>query len=113
LPVSIFSKSSRSSTGPRRLSEADLTVSRHVRQRGVEDQVGHAEDGAEGGADLVPDVGQELVLGPLRRLGRLLRLLQLLHQPLVLADVLEDRDGVGRPVRRIALEREGHVGSGE
>ena len=47
-----------------------------VGQRRVEHELGHAEDGAEGGADLVADVGQELVLGPVRRLGRLLGLPQ-------------------------------------
>ena len=36
----------------------------------VEGQLGHAEDGVHGGADLVADVGQELVLGPVRRLRR-------------------------------------------
>ena len=40
-------------------------------QRRVEDQLGHAEDGVHGGADLVADVGQELVLGPVGRLRRL------------------------------------------
>ena len=49
-----------------------------VGQRRVEDQLGHAEDGVHGGADLVADVGQELVLGPVGRLRRLLGLPQLL-----------------------------------
>ena len=44
----------------------------------VEGQLGHAEDGVHGGADLVADVGQELVLGPVRRLRRL-RLLPFRH----------------------------------
>ena len=113
LPASIFSKSSRSSTRPRRLSAADLAVSRHCRWSSVsgrvEDQLGHAEDGAEGGADLVADVGQELVLGPVRRLGRLLGLPQLRLQPLAIGDVLDDRDGVGGRSRLVALERDRHL----
>jgi enamine deaminase RidA (YjgF/YER057c/UK114 family) len=36
----------------------------------VEHGLGHAEDGVHGGADLVADVGQELVLGPVGRLHR-------------------------------------------
>ena len=80
-----------------------------VGQRGVEDQLGHAEDGAEGGADLVADVGQELVLGPVRRLRRLLGLAQLRLEPLALGDVLEDRDGVGGPAGVVALEGDGLV----
>ena len=46
----------------------------------VEGQLGHAEDGVHGGADLVADVGQELVLGPVGRLRRLLRPPQLVLQ---------------------------------
>ena len=60
-------------------------------QRRVEGQLGHAEDGVHGGADLVADVGQELVLGPVRRLRRLLGLPQLLLGPLPLGDVPQDR----------------------
>ena len=56
----------------------------------VEHELGHAEDGVHGGADLVADVGQELVLGPVGRLRRLLRLAQLPLQPLALRDVLDD-----------------------
>src|SRR5262249_30536604 len=40
--------------------------------------LGHAEDGVHGGADLVADVGQKLVLRPVGRLCRLLRPPQLL-----------------------------------
>ena len=55
-----------------------------IGQPRVEDQLGHAEDGVHGGADLVADVGQELVLGPVGRLRRL--------RPLPPRDVLfEDR----------------------
>ena len=78
LPASILEKSSRSLMMPSRLSAADLTVSRHCRwssvSGGVEGQLGHAEDGVHGRADLVADVGQELVLGPVGRLRRLLGL---------------------------------------
>ena len=56
-------------------------------QRRVEGQLGHAEDGVHGGADLVADVGQELVLGPVGRLRRLLGLPQLLLGPLAVGDV--------------------------
>jgi len=35
-------------------------------EEGVQGQLGHAEDGVHGGADLVADVGQELVLGSVR-----------------------------------------------
>ena len=59
-----------------RLSAADLTVFRHCRWSsvsvGVEGQIGHAEDGVHRGADFVADVGQELVLGAVGRLRRLL-----------------------------------------
>src|SRR5947209_3296762 len=91
LPASILEKSSRSLIKPSRLSAADLTVFRHWRwsslRGGVEGQLGHAEDGVHGGADLVADVGQKLVLGPVRRLRRLLRLPQLLFQPLAVGDI--------------------------
>jgi len=50
-------------------------------QVGAEHQFGHAEDGAEGGADLVTDVGQEIVLGPVGRLRRLLGLAEGLIGP--------------------------------
>ena len=80
-----------------------------VGQRRVEDQLGHAEDGVHGRANLVADVGQELVLGPVRRLRRLLGLARLLLQPFAFGDVLEDRDGVSGIARRVALERDGHV----
>src|SRR5205823_12239549 len=50
-------------------------------------QVGHAEDGVHGGADLVADVGQELVLGPVRRLGGFLGETQFLLGPLAVRDV--------------------------
>ena len=62
----------------RRLDRLRGTGAGRRLERRLEDQIGHAEDGAEGGANLVADVGQELVLGPVRRLGRRLRLPQLL-----------------------------------
>ena len=68
-----------------------------VGQRRVEGQLGHAEDGVHGGADLVADVGQELVLGPVGRLRRLLGLAQLLLGPL--ASVMStgaDHEDAGR-----------------
>ena len=54
---------------------------------GVEGQLGHAEDGVHGRADLVADVGQELVLGPVGRLRRLLGLLEGFGRPLLVVDV--------------------------
>ena len=65
-------------------------------QRRVEDQLGHAEDGVHGGADLVADVGQELVLGPVGRLRRLLGPPQLLLGPLAIGDVDGAPDEAGR-----------------
>ena len=61
-----------------------------VGQGRVEGQLGHAEDGVHGGADLVADVGQELALGPVGRLRRLLGLAQLLLGPLALGDVADE-----------------------
>ncbi len=78
-------------------------------QRRVEDQVGHAEDGIQGRADLVADVGQELVLGAVGRLRRLPGPPRLLLQPLALGDVLEDRDRIGGPARRVALQRDRQI----
>jgi len=37
----------------------------------------------------------------------------LLLSPLALGDVLDDRDGVGGPARRVALERDGQLGPDE
>ena len=59
-------------------------------EEGVEGQVGHAEDGVHGGADLVADVGQELVLGPVGRLRRLLGAAQLLLGPLAFGHVADE-----------------------
>ena len=73
-------------------------------QRRVEHQFGHAEDGVHGRADLMADVGQELVLGPIGRLRRLLRLPQLRVQSPAFRDVLHHRDDVGGPARRVTLE---------
>ena len=49
-----------------------------LRQGRVKSQLGHAEDRVHGGADLVADVGEEIVLGTVGRLGRFLRLPKLL-----------------------------------
>ena len=54
---------------------------------GVQGQLGHAEDAVHGRADLVAHVGQELALGPVGRLGRLLRRLQLHFRLLALGDL--------------------------
>jgi hypothetical protein len=75
----------------------------------VEHEFGHAEDGIHGGADLVAHVGQELILGAVSRLRRLLRLAQRFVQPLALRDVLDHGDGVRGPARRVALERGEHL----
>ena len=62
-------------------------------QEGVEGQVGHAEDGVHGRADLVADVGQELVLGPVGRLRRLLGPPQLfLLGPLSFGHIADEGD---------------------
>ena len=58
-----------------------------ARQRRVEGELGHAEDGVHGGADLVADVGQELILGPARRLRRVLGPPQRLLGTLLVVDV--------------------------
>ena len=76
-------------------------------ERGVEDQLGHAEDRVHRRADLVAHVGEELALGAIRRLRGLARAHQVLvllpelagleldlgeerlHAPLLLAEKLE------------------------
>ena len=80
-----------------------------VGQRGVEHQFGHAEDGVHGGADLVADLGQELVLGTAGRLRRLHGPPQLAFQPFAFGDVLNDGDHVSGRARGVALERDGQV----
>ena len=71
----------------------------------VEHEFGHADDGVHGGADFVADVGQEIVLGAVGRLRRLLGLAQLRIQPLALRNVLNHRDGVGGLTGGVALQR--------
>ena len=56
-------------------------------ERGVQGQVGHAEDAVHGRADLVAHVGQEHALGPVGGLGRLLGPAQLLLGLLLAGDV--------------------------
>ena len=89
-------------------------------QRRVEDQLGHAEDGVHGGADLVADVGQELVLGPVRRLRRLLGLPQRLLGALLIIDVDARPEPLGDPARLVAegqrpreVPAEGAVGAAQ
>ena len=98
---------------PSRFSAADWTVFRNcalfVGQRRVEGQFGHAEDGIHRRADLVADVGEELVLGTIAGLRRLFGLSQLAFQPLAVRNVLNDLDAVGGLSRRIELERDGQV----
>ena len=72
------------------------------RQRRVQHELGHAEDGVHGGADLVADVGQELVLGPVRRLRRLLGLPQRLLGSLLIIDVDARPEPLGDPARLVA-----------
>jgi hypothetical protein len=54
---------------------------------GVEKQIRHADDAVHRRADLVAHVGEEVALGPARRLGGLLRLEQLDLAQLALGDV--------------------------
>ena len=58
-----------------------------VGARGFDGQLGHAEDGVHRRADLMADVGQELVLGPVRRLRRLLGLAAAPAGALLIIDV--------------------------
>jgi len=60
------------------------------RQRGLGRQVQHAQDGIERGAQLVADIGQEVGLGTVGRLGGVARLRQHGLDPLALADVGRD-----------------------
>ena len=71
-------------------------------QRRVEGELGHAEDGVHGGADLVADVGQELVLGPARRLRRLLGPPQHLLGALLVVDVGAGPEPLDDPARLVA-----------
>jgi hypothetical protein len=72
------------------------------RQLGVQRQLGHAEDGVHGGADLVADVGQELVLGTVGRLRRLLGPPQLLLGLLALGHIDGHGDHPPPAVRQTA-----------
>ena len=54
---------------------------------GLEGQLGHAEDGVHGRTDFMADVGEELVLGSIRRFSRLLGKAQLLLGPLLAGHV--------------------------
>ena len=91
LPASIFEKSRMSLM----MREQRLAgVAHRLRvvallggQRRVEQQLGHADHAVHRRADLVAHVGQELALGPARRLGRVARLPQLLLRALVRGDV--------------------------
>ena len=82
---------------------------RFFSQRCVEGQFGHAEDGVHGRAELVADVGEELVLGTIAGLRRLFGLSQLAFQPLAVRNVLNDLDAIGGLSRRVELERDGQV----
>ncbi len=62
-------------------------VRRGLGEGGIEGQLGHAEDSVHGGADLVADVGQELILGAVGRLRCLLGLLKGFGRPLLVVDV--------------------------
>ena len=84
----------------RRLQALPLVVG----QRRVQGQLGHAEDGVHRRADLVADVGQELVLGAVGRLGRLFCLKKFRFQAFAVGDVLHDRDEVFGLSRRIVSD---------
>ena len=62
--------------------DANITALRRV-ERGLPEQIGHAEDGVHRRADLVAHVGQELALGAARFLGGLARALRV-------GDVVDD-----------------------
>ena len=92
LPASIFEKSRMSlmiasSASPDCAHRLRRTrAARGVSSR-VEQQLGHADHAVHRRADLVAHLGQELALGPARRLRRVARLPQLLLGALALGDV--------------------------
>ena len=96
LPASILEKSRMSLMTVSSDSADALTMLQVLAllggQVGVQGQLGHAEDAVHRRADLVAHVGQELALGPVGGLGRLLGLLQLLLGPLAVGDVVADAD---------------------
>ena len=53
----------------------------------LQGQLGHAEDGIHGGSDLVADVGEELVLGSVRRFSGLFGEAQFFLGPLLAGHV--------------------------
>jgi hypothetical protein len=57
----------------------------------------------------VADVCEELILGPIGRLGHLLRLSQLPFKPFTLGNVLDDADGICGLTGSIPLERDGDL----
>ena len=83
LPASIFEKSRMSLMMRSSASADDLTMPRYCALLGIvrrlEQQLGHAEHAVHRGADLVAHVGQELALGAVGRLGRVLRQPELLR----------------------------------
>ena len=60
------------------------------RQLGVQQQLRHAEDAVHRRADFVAHVGQELALGPVGRLGRLLGPLEVLGRVQPIGDVADE-----------------------
>jgi hypothetical protein len=91
LPASIFEKSRMSLMMPRRALAELFTRVRYSRCSSsssvVQGQVGHAQDGVHGGADLVTHVGEEVALGAAVGFGGFLGLA---HDPfglLALADI--------------------------
>ena len=76
--------------------DAVQVVALLVVERGVENELGHAEDAVHRGADLVAHVGEEIAFGTVGRLGRLLRLQQLEFALLALGDVA-DKVPASRP----------------
>ena len=113
LPASILEKSSMS------LMIAEQAVGRRLdrleilrcscAEGGVQGQLGHAEDRVHRRADLVADVGQELVLGPVGRLGRLLRPAQFRLRAACARRCPRRSRSCRRAARRVALERDGDV----
>ena len=104
LPASILEKSRMSLMTESSASPESRTAMRNSRcwaeSWRVEHQLGHADDGVQGRADLVAHVGQEGALGAAGGLGGLLGRLQGLGGLLLLGDVAGDAEACPRSARR-------------
>ena len=77
-------------------------------ERGVEHELGHAQDRVHGRADLVAHVGEELVLRPVRGHGHLLGQQELLLRTLSVADVDRAADEPHWAALRVPLRLAAH-----